>query len=222
MQKNSKIIVLLLLVIAVVAVVAVKNKKSAEKPQLANLGEQSVEERTSSKEIEAPAEGPAEKLNKEQAKNTDAKMPAEENKPASTPDKSILADQKGVKKPDVKPQSSVANPDKTKTVVSGKPRQQKMRPAKLIELGSTTCVPCKKMLPLMGELKRDYAGKLEIVTIDIHEDEKAVDKYDINMIPAQIFFDSNGKEIFRHEGFFSKEDIIEAFKSHGVDLASSR
>ena len=40
--------------------------------------------------------------------------------------------------------------------------------------------------------------------------------------PTQIFFKSDGKEAFRHEGFFGKEDILAKWKELGVDLSGSK
>ena len=42
--------------------------------------------------------------------------------------------------------------------------------------------------------------------------------YKIKLIPTQIFFDASGKELFRHVGFFGKEDILGKWKELGVDL----
>jgi len=46
--------------------------------------------------------------------------------------------------------------------------------------------------------------------------------YNIKLIPTQIFYDPSGKEVFRHEGFFGKADILAKWKELGVDLAPSK
>ncbi|MEN6372684.1 MAG: thioredoxin family protein [Armatimonadota bacterium] len=221
MQKNSKIFVLLLLVIAIIAVVAVKSKKTTEKSQIAKVEEKSVEQKSSLKKVGVSVEEPAANLKKETtetAKTTDEKLPAAKDKTSATLAKPVPANQKNVKPIDIKPLNTTAKPAKASPSQSGK----NIRPVKLIELGAPACAPCKKMLPIMDELKRDYAGKLEIVLINVQEDEKAIDKYNVNTIPAQIFLDSKGHEIFRHEGKYTKAEILNAFKSHGVNLKSSK
>ena len=40
-------------------------------------------------------------------------------------------------------------------------------------------------------------------------------------MPTQIFYDSSGKELFRHEGFYSKEDILGKWNELGVDLTTA-
>ena len=89
----------------------------------------------------------------------------------------------------------------------------------LIDLGATKCIPCKMMAPILEELKAEYAGKLNVVFIDVWENPEASKQHGINLIPTQIFLDADGKELFRHEGFFSREDILAKWKELGVELA---
>jgi len=78
----------------------------------------------------------------------------------------------------------------------------------LLELGSHGCRPCKMMMPILRELKSEYAGRMEVGFIDVVADKTMQDKYQIRVMPTQIFFDGEGKELFRHEGFYAKERII--------------
>jgi len=89
---------------------------------------------------------------------------------------------------------------------------------KLIDLGADKCIPCKMMKPILDELKTEYAGKLTVEVIDVWENPKEGDKYGITLIPTQIFYDPEGKEFQRHEGFMSKEDILATFKQKGMKL----
>lgn len=79
---------------------------------------------------------------------------------------------------------------------------------RLVDLGSTTCIPCKQMAPILEQLKAELRGKVEVQFIDITTDPKAADKYAINVIPTQIMLDGQGKELFRHEGFYPKADLL--------------
>lgn len=89
---------------------------------------------------------------------------------------------------------------------------------KLVDLGAGKCIPCKMMAPILEELKAEYKGRLDVVFIDVWENPNAGDPYGIKLIPTQIFFDAKGKELFRHEGFFSKEDILAKWKELGVEF----
>ena len=92
---------------------------------------------------------------------------------------------------------------------------------KLIDLGAGKCIPCKMMAPILEALKKDFAGQLEVTFIDVWEKPGEAKKYGIKLIPTQIFYDASGKERFRHEGFFSREDILGKFKELGVNLAGT-
>jgi thioredoxin 1 len=89
---------------------------------------------------------------------------------------------------------------------------------KLVDLGAGKCIPCKMMAPILDELKETYADKLEVIFIDVWENPDKAKEYGIQMIPTQIFYDATEKELFRHEGFFSKEDILGKWKEFGVIL----
>jgi len=89
---------------------------------------------------------------------------------------------------------------------------------KLLDLGATKCIPCKKMAPILEELKKTYAGKLEVEFIDVWQNPDAGKQYSVQLIPTQIFYDAAGKELFRHEGFFGREDILAKWQELGVKL----
>ncbi len=91
---------------------------------------------------------------------------------------------------------------------------------KLLDLGSGTCIPCKAMAPILEELKETYAGVFDVQFIDVKDHPEAARQYGIQLIPTQIFFDIAGQERFRHEGFFSREDILATWDQLGVELAT--
>lgn len=90
----------------------------------------------------------------------------------------------------------------------------------LVDLGAGKCVPCKMMAPVLEELKNDYKERLKVEFIDVWENPDEAGKYGIRVIPTQIFYDGSGKELFRHEGFFSKKDILTKWKELGFDFNS--
>jgi thioredoxin 1 len=86
----------------------------------------------------------------------------------------------------------------------------------LVDLGKGTCIPCKKMKPILEELKTEYQGKAIVRIIDLRDEPKEASKYGIRLIPTQIFFDAEGKEVYRHEGFMDKQSIKAKFAEMGV------
>ena len=114
-------------------------------------------------------------------------------------------------------------PEQTPAAVSSAETPPNTAPAalpRLVDLGADKCIPCKLMAPMLEELRKEYAGRLKVEFIDVWKKPDMAAKYGIDIIPTQIFFDSSGKERFRHEGFFSKEDILSRWKQLGVDLTS--
>ncbi len=93
---------------------------------------------------------------------------------------------------------------------------------KMIDLGATKCIPCKKMAPILDELKTQYKGVFDVEFIDVWQKENSqkAARYNIQSIPTQIFFDKDGKELARHVGFISKEDILDQWKSLGYNFES--
>ena len=89
---------------------------------------------------------------------------------------------------------------------------------RLLELGSVKCVPCKMMAPILDELKVTFAGQLRVDFIDVWQQEGVGEQYGLRVIPTQIFFDADGNELFRHEGFFAREDILSKWQELGYAL----
>jgi len=77
------------------------------------------------------------------------------------------------------------------------------------------------MTPVLADLEKTYKGRLQVEYIDLNEHEEAFDRYGLTMIPTQIFYDRAGKELFRHEGFFGKDDIVAKWKELGFDLSAA-
>lgn len=86
----------------------------------------------------------------------------------------------------------------------------------MIDLGAKKCIPCKMMAPILTKLEREYAGRAAIVFLDVWEDPKPARRFAIQGIPTQIFFDRDGKEVFRHLGFLSEEEIVRRLREMGV------
>ncbi len=89
---------------------------------------------------------------------------------------------------------------------------------RLVDLGASTCIPCKMMKPILDDFRANFAGHFKTEFIDVWENPDAGKQYGINVIPTQIFYDAQGKELFRHEGFLGKEDILAKWKELGVEL----
>ncbi len=89
---------------------------------------------------------------------------------------------------------------------------------RFLDLGADKCMACKAMFPVIDSLNKEYKGNLQVDFIDVWKNEAEAKKYKIKTIPTQIFFNEDGKELYRHMGFISKEDILKKFKEFKVEI----
>ena len=101
-------------------------------------------------------------------------------------------------------------PESTVESTNGLPR--------LVDLGAGKCAACKMMTPILEEIKQEYSGIFDVEFIDVWQSPDAGEKYGVRIIPLQIFYDGSGNELFRHEGFFSKDDILGKWHELGIDI----
>ena len=87
-----------------------------------------------------------------------------------------------------------------------------------IELGSVRCIPCQKMQPIMKSIEEKYGDQVKVVFYDVWTDEGRpfADKYTVEAIPTQVFLDKDGKEFFRHVGFFEETELIKVLNTKDI------
>lgn len=88
---------------------------------------------------------------------------------------------------------------------------QAVKLPRLVDLGADKCKACKELAPILDALREEYKGRLDVVFYDVWKDPAPAKKYGIRLIPTQILFDKDGKEVWRHEGFISKENLKKLF-----------
>jgi thioredoxin 1 len=106
------------------------------------------------------------------------------------------------------------------TLSAAQAAETKEIPAKgmvtMVDLGAISCVPCKMMAPILEKLEKAYQGRAVIHFYDVWENREPAMRFGIRAIPTQIFFDKDGKEVYRHVGFMSEEDIVKQLTKMGV------
>lgn len=109
-----------------------------------------------------------------------------------------------------------AGPGKTNNKKEAAPSAKKK--VTFVELGSVRCIPCKMMQPIMKDIEKEYGSQVDVVFHDVWtaEGQPYGRKYGIRVIPTQVFLDAEGKEFFRHEGYYPKEEIVKLLKTKGV------
>jgi len=89
---------------------------------------------------------------------------------------------------------------------------------RLIDLGSDKCAQCKMMTPILDDLREEYAGRMDVIFIDVRKVEGAAKQYGIDVIPTQIFLAADGTELYRHVGFYSGQEIMAKWTKLGVEF----
>ncbi|WP_303720905.1 co-chaperone YbbN [Malonomonas rubra] len=93
---------------------------------------------------------------------------------------------------------------------------------KLVDVGADKCIPCIKMAPILDQLKEDFTGRLEVKFVDAWKNSQEAESYRVRMIPTQIFYAPDGTELYRHTGFFSREEILAKWQQLGYDFADEK
>jgi thioredoxin 1 len=107
-----------------------------------------------------------------------------------------------------RPPESNTEEDFKKALASGKPF--------LVDFGANSCVPCRQMRPILKEVDKEYSQKTRALVIDIYKHQNLAREYKVQLIPTLVFFDSKGKEVFRHVGVMEKEKIVAKLKEIGM------
>lgn len=121
---------------------------------------------------------------------------------------------------DIKTNSAQVSASKKEIQDSNKENESESKAlVTFVELGSVKCIPCKMMQPIMEEIEKEYGDEVKVVFHDVWTEKGKPYgvKYKIKAIPTQVFLDKDGKEFFRHVGFFPKEEIVKILKSRGVE-----
>jgi len=86
----------------------------------------------------------------------------------------------------------------------------------IYELGSNSCSSCIAMMEVMKKVEANHKDNIQVITIDVFQDEKSTEPFNIRVIPTQVVRDKNGKEIYRHEGFISYEALTAKLYNLGI------
>jgi len=120
----------------------------------------------------------------------------------------VEIDQIRLQKIAAKPPESNTEEEFKKALASGKPF--------LVDFGANSCLPCRQLRPVLKELSKEWAGKAEILVIDVYKYQHLAREYKIVALPTLVFFDNKGKEVFRQPGAMSKEQISAKLKEVGA------
>jgi thioredoxin 1 len=87
----------------------------------------------------------------------------------------------------------------------------KGKPA-LYEFGAGYCASCKEMAIIMAELTKSHSDQVEFRMVYVDKEKPLFEQYKIMLIPTQVFLDASGKEVDRHVGALTKEEVLKKLK----------
>jgi len=107
-----------------------------------------------------------------------------------------------------KPPESNTDEDFKKAMTSGLPV--------LVDFGANSCIPCRQMRPILKEIDKEHSGRAKVLVIDVYKYQDLARQHKIQLLPTLVFFDSKGKEVFRHIGVMDKEKMVAKLKEIGM------
>ncbi|MBI5610690.1 MAG: thioredoxin family protein [Deltaproteobacteria bacterium] len=89
---------------------------------------------------------------------------------------------------------------------------------KFVDIGTTSCAPCKVMMAVLGELEAQYPDRLAIEFINTHQRPEVMQELGLRAIPSQLFLAPDGKELFRHTGVMRAAEVVAKWRELGYPL----
>ncbi len=86
----------------------------------------------------------------------------------------------------------------------------------VIEFGGPTCVPCVKMQPVLADLQKTFGSRAQVRNFYVTQYAKEAQAHKIMVMPTQVVFDPNGKEVTRHIGYWPKDEFLAALAKVGL------
>lgn len=77
----------------------------------------------------------------------------------------------------------------------------------VVEFGANSCVSCRAMKPILQALAQD--PRIAVADVDIIKERDYISRYQIRLMPTQVFYDAKGRETSRHMGQINADEILE-------------
>lgn len=83
------------------------------------------------------------------------------------------------------------------------------RPA-MIQFGANACAACREMKPVLEALQREHGTRFTVMNVDLiaQKHRGYLQRFRIQLMPTQVFFDAAGNEIHRNLGTMSSAAIL--------------
>ncbi len=107
-------------------------------------------------------------------------------------------------------QSAAAPAPEVQYVAEADEVQQILRLGKpaVVEFGANACASCREMKSVLEALQREHGARVSVLNVDIVKTRGYISRYGIQLMPTQVFFDAQGREIGRNMGKISATEIL--------------
>jgi thioredoxin 1 len=87
----------------------------------------------------------------------------------------------------------------------------------LLEFGANSCSQCRKMSAVMASLAPRFAGRADLIQVDVGNEYDLTRRFKVIVIPTLVFFDTAGREVGRHHGFLEETKVAQILGDLGAD-----
>lgn len=89
----------------------------------------------------------------------------------------------------------------------------KQTPVVLVEFFASWCPHCRKMMPVVDQVKELLDGSAAVIQLDIDENKEPAQQEEVEGIPTFIIY-SNGEEQWRHSGEIDGNALLAKIQSY--------
>jgi hypothetical protein len=82
----------------------------------------------------------------------------------------------------------------------------------LVEFGSDECSECQRMAVVLAEVTPKLRGTVDVVRVDTDVHPSQAQRWQLRMVPTQLFVDAQGQEQWRHEGYVATGELMAKIK----------
>jgi len=85
-------------------------------------------------------------------------------------------------------------------------------PPVILEFGRKLCPVCRNVEQILFALQKESKNQFELRLLYMDEDIKLFRQYHVSIVPTQVFLDTAGKEVWRHEGRISRDQLVKKLR----------
>lgn len=86
----------------------------------------------------------------------------------------------------------------------------------IVDFGMTRCLQCIEQSKTMDEVKDIIGDRVLLKFVHVGKEEELAEAYKVLLIPTLVYFDAQGKEVFRNVGQMKKEPMLAKARQLGL------